>query len=308
MRLRCLKGNSICEIKRFYADHPACSIGVDLTPTGLEDGVVKSHWWWDLSTRDFAGLDPERTVAVIPVAAVEQHGPHLPVRVDAAINAGIIARAVELMDVDCPALVLPMMPIGKSDEHLAFPGTLSLSHETLARVWFELGESVHRAGLRKILFLNSHGGQPQLLEIVYRDLRVKLGMFAVSAMWSAIVELTDLFGVEETRHGIHGGRIETSMMLHLHPDLVEMQRAENFIPLSVALEREARFLRPEGAVGFGWQTQDLHAKGACGNAATATAALGQVTVQRAAERLLVLIDEISRFPLSRLTPHTAYSN
>ncbi|MCA1552717.1 creatininase family protein, partial [Bradyrhizobium sp. BRP19] len=93
--------------------------------------VLKSRWWWDLSTKDFAGLDAESMVAILPVGAVEQHGPHLPVRVDAAINAGIVARAVDLMPPDLMALVLPMMPVGKSDEHLAFPGTLTLSHETL---------------------------------------------------------------------------------------------------------------------------------------------------------------------------------
>src|ERR1700690_3065104 len=109
--------------------------------------VLKSHCWSDLTTRDFAGLDPERVVSVVPVGAVEQHGPHLPVGVDAAINAGIIARTLELMRAGCPALVLPMLPVGKSDEHLAFPGTLTLSYETLGRVWFEVGASVHRAGL-----------------------------------------------------------------------------------------------------------------------------------------------------------------
>src|SRR6202790_5616730 len=154
--------------------------------------VLKSHWWWDLTTQDFADLDAERVVAIFPVGAIEQHGPHLPVRVDAAINAGIVARAVEMMPPECPALVLPMMPVGKSDEHLAFPGTLTLSHETLGRVWCELGESVRRAGIRKILFLNSHGGQLQLLKVVTRDLRVKLGMFAVSAMWPGLIDKSDL--------------------------------------------------------------------------------------------------------------------
>lgn len=268
--------------------------------------ILKSHWWWDLSTRDFAELDAASVVAVLPVGAVEQHGPHLPVRVDAAINAGIIARAVELMPADCPALVLPMMPIGKSDEHLAFPGTLTLSYETLARVWFELGESVHRAGIRKILFLNSHGGQPQLLDIVCRELRVKLGMFAVSAMWPSLIDMDALYSAEENRHGIHGGQSETSVMLHLHPDLVEMDRAENFVPLSVQIADESELLSPEGAVGFGWQAQDLHAKGACGDATAATAELGRETVERAARRLLVLIDEISRYPLSRIATKTAF--
>jgi creatinine amidohydrolase len=268
--------------------------------------VLKSHWWWDLSTRDFAELDAERVVAILPVGAVEQHGPHLPVRVDAAINAGIVVRAVELMPADCPALVLPMMPVGKSDEHLAFPGTLTLSYETLARVWFELGESVHRAGIRKILFLNSHGGQPQLLQIVCRDLRVKLGMFAATAMWSKLIDVNDLFSAHEKRHGIHGGQSETSVMLHLHPDLVEMDRAENFVPLSVQIERESEMLSPEGAVSFGWQTQDLNPKGACGDATKATADLGGIVVERAAARLLALIEEISRYPLSRIVTPPAF--
>jgi creatinine amidohydrolase len=268
--------------------------------------VLKSHWWWDLTTQDFADIDAEHVVAILPVGAVEQHGPHLPVRVDAAINAAIIARAVELMPADCPALVLPMMPVGKSDEHLAFPGTLTLSYETLARVWFELGESVHRAGIRKILFFNSHGGQPQLLEIVCRDLRVKLGMFAVSAMWPRLIEMDELFDTSENKHGIHAGQSETSVMLHLHPELVEMQRAENFVPLSVEIERESEILGSGGSVSFGWQAQDLHPKGGCGDATKATAELGAVTVERAAQRLVALIDEISRYPSSRIVTNTAF--
>jgi creatinine amidohydrolase len=266
----------------------------------------KSHWWWDLTTRDFAELDMSQIVAVLPVAAVEQHGPHLPVRVDSAINAGIIARAVEMMGADFPALILPMTPVGKSNEHLAFPGTLTLSYETLARVWYELCESAHRAGVRKVLLFNSHGGQPQVIDIVCRELRVKLNMFAVSTMWSRITRLDDLFSAQERRHGIHGGECETSVMLHLHPELIEMERAKNFVPLSVELERANGMLTPEGAVGFGWQTQDLNRDGACGNAAAADAERGSIIVQRAAEGLVALIDEIARYPMDRITNVTAY--
>src|SRR5258708_27852294 len=212
--------------------------------------VPKSRCWWDLTTQDFAGLDTERLVAILAVGAVEQHGPHLPVSVDAAINAGIVARAVEVMPSNCPALVLPMVSFGKSDEHLAFPGTLSLSHETLARVWYELAESVHRAGIRKILFLNSHGGQLQLLKVVARDLRVKLGMLAVSAMWPGLIGKNDLYDAGENKHGIHGGQSETSVMLHLHPDLVQMDRAENFVPLAGPIDQESRLLSLEGPVRF----------------------------------------------------------
>jgi creatinine amidohydrolase len=211
-----------------------------------------------------------------------------------------------LMPLDGRALVLPLRPFGKSDEHLAFPGTLTLSYETLGRVWYELGESVHRAGIRKILFLNSHGGQPQLLEIVCRDLRVKLGMFAVTAMWPRLIDMDELFDPAENRHGIHGGQSETSVMLHLHPDLVEMDRAENFATLTVEIEREQEMLGPDGAARFGWQAQDFHPKGACDDATKATADLGRMTVDRAAARLLQLIDEISRYPLSRIATRTAF--
>ena len=267
--------------------------------------ALKSRWWWDLTTCDFASLDAGRTVAILPVGAVEQHGPHLPVGVDAAINAGIVARALELMPPSCPALVLPMTPVGKSDEHLSFPGTLTLSHETLGRVWYEIGASVHRAGLRKILLFNSHGGQPQVAEIVCRDLRVKLGMFAASAMWPQLIDMRDLFDAAEIKHGIHGGQIETSVMLHLQPQLVDMSRAENFSPVTVETERDTELLG-RGAAYFGWQAQDLHLSGASGNAAKATAELGKELVERAAKGLVKLVEEISNYPLSRLKTRTAF--
>jgi len=268
---------------------------------------VKSPWWWDFTTREFAELDMSRVVTVVPVGAVEQHGPHLPVRVDAAINAGIIARAVELAPADFPVLVLPALPIGKSNEHLAFPGTLTLSYETLARVWFEVGESVFRAGGRKIIFFNSHGGNPQVMDIVCRELRVKLNMFAVGSSWFRLTEASDLFDPDELNFGIHGGEVETSIMLHLHPDLVDMSRAENFIPLSVELARSNSILTPEGAVGFGWQTQDLQTSGACGNAAAADAARGRQLVDKAANRLITLIEEVARYPLERITSRTDFN-
>jgi creatinine amidohydrolase len=267
---------------------------------------LKSRYWWDLSTRDFAALDMEKIVAVQPVGAVEQHGPHLPVRVDAAINEGIVARALALMPDDLPVLVLPALPVGKSNEHIAYPGTLSLSYETLARVWTEIGESVHRAGCRRLVFFNSHGGQPQVMDIVCRELRVRLAMLAVGCSWFRTVDTADLFDLEERRHGIHAGASETSVMLHLHPGLVDMTLAENFVPLSVTMEREGQMLSPEGTVGFGWQMQDLHPAGAAGNAAAADAAKGRELTERAASALVRLLQEVARFPLAALSAHTAF--
>ncbi len=255
-----------------------------------------SRHWWDLTTEEFSGLDKSRMLALLPVCAVEQHGPHLPVRVDAAINAGILARALQLIPADLPLLVLPAQNVGKSDEHLAFPGTLSINYETLGRVWFDLAESVHRAGCRKIIFFNSHGGQPQLLDIVCRDLRVRLGMLAVNCAWYNVTEMADLFDAQELRHGIHGGAVETSIMLHLHPDLVNMQRARNFVSRSIAVEAENAVLRIEGATAIGWQTQDLNPAGACGDPTRATAALGRELVERAAKGLAALVADVARYP------------
>ena len=259
---------------------------------------MTSHDWWDLTTEEFARLDMQRVVALLPVCAVEQHGPHLPVRVDAAINAGILQCALRLLPADFPLLVLPAQNVGKSDEHTAFPGTLSIHYETLARLWFDLAESVHRAGCRKIIFFNSHGGQPQLIDIVCRDLRVRLGMLAVNCSWYNVTAMNDLFDTEELRHGIHGGAVETSMMLHLHPNLVKMERAKNFVSRAVAVEADNSVLRIEGSTSIGWQTQDLNAEGACGDATLADAAKGKELVQRAAQALAALAAEAARYSLT----------
>jgi creatinine amidohydrolase len=269
---------------------------------------MRSHWWWDHSVKDFAEMDMANVVAILPVAATEQHGPHLPVRVDAAINAGMIERAVALMPADLPVLVLPMMPVGKSNEHHAFPGTLSLSHETLYRLWFEIGESVLRAGCRRMILFNSHGGQPQVADIVARELRVRHEMLVATATWWNITQQDDLFSAMELKHGIHGGEVETSVMLHLHGDLIATEHAANFAPLSIAIEQAGGMLTPEGRVGFGWQTQDLEPSGACGDAASADAVRGRIVVERAAEALVRLCKEVQTYPLSRLTRKTLYNN
>lgn len=262
--------------------------------------MLPRRLWQEMTTEEFRKLDAARVIAILPVAAIEQHGPHLPVEVDARINAGVLARALEIMPADLPVTVLPAMPVGKSNEHLAFPGTLSLSAETLIRLWTEIGESVARAGVRKLMIFNSHGGQPQVADIVARDLRVRLGMFVVTAATYSLGKPAGLFPDAELKHGIHGGTVETSLMLHLRPDLVQMNKARNFTPLSVAMEKEYELLSPEGKIGFGWQTQDLHPAGACGDASAAEARHGAAVLEHAAKRLIQLLQEIDRFPLSTL--------
>jgi creatinine amidohydrolase len=257
--------------------------------------------WEDMTTADFAALDCERVIAVLPVGAIEQHGPHLPVSVDAAIISGLVERVVALVPDDLPVTFLPVMPIGKSNEHIAYAGTLTLSAETLIRLWTEIGESVARARIRKFVLLNSHGGQPQIMDIVARDLRVRYKMFVVALSYWAFGMPQGLFPAAEAEHGIHGGSSETSMMLYLHPDLVRNEERRNFVPTSVAMAKRYRYLRPEGGgVGFGWQAQDLHPSGALGNALDADPERGRKIVDHVASRIVELLREIDAYPLSAL--------
>lgn len=254
--------------------------------------MLPSRYWQDLPWPAFRDL-PADTVAVLPVAAIEQHGPHLPVSVDTTINQGILARALELLPADAPVLVLPTQAVGLSVEHIRFPGTLTGSVETLLGLWTEIGESVARAGVRRLVIVNSHGGQPQLVDMVCRRLRGRARMFAVACMWSRLGIPPGLDDPE----GIHGGRVETSVMLHLKPDVVDMGRARDF--RSAWLDRGPGFttLVPEGAVGFGWETQDLHPAGALGDASRATAADGARVVEHAAARMATLLQEVRRFDI-----------
>jgi creatinine amidohydrolase len=261
---------------------------------------LPSRYWQDLGTQDFAAHDMARVLTVLPVSAVEQHGPHLPVSVDADINDGILSATLERLPADFPVLALPPQTIGKSDEHNRFPGTLSISAETLIRHWNDIGDSVARAGVRKIVFFNSHGGNPPVMEIVARDLRVRHGMLAVTANWWDLVDLQVWFDAEEVRHGIHGGAIETSIMLHLSPDRVDMAKAGNFP--SAGADAAASFARlsPDARPGYAWETQDLNPSGAVGDAAAGTADKGARIVAAAAQGLAELLGDVEQFDLARL--------
>jgi len=260
--------------------------------------------WYEMTTEDFrmmkdSGVDP---IAILPVSAIEQHGPHLPCSVDMHINQGILKRALELADPALPLTVLPMQPIGKSDEHTAFPGTLSLSAQTLTSLWLDIGESVHRAGIRKMVIFNSHGGQPQIMDIVARELRVRHGMLVVVLSWFGFGLPRGIVSAHEQLHGIHGGEIETSMMMHLQPDLVRPHLAANFEASSVELAERFQHLLPEGGVGFGWMSHDLHPSGATGNAAAATPEKGEALVEHAAAKLSELLAEVDAFPMAFFRP------
>ena len=261
---------------------------------------MRRLYWSELSTVDFAALDPETTIAVLPVAAIEQHGPHLPVSTDTAIGEGMIGETLRRLPEDLSILILPTQAVGKSNEHLRSAGTLTLSAETALRAWTEIGESVHRAGLRKLVFANGHGGNVAALDLVALDLRTRLGMLAVPCSFSRFGYPDGLFGVEERAHGIHGGDIETSLMLAARPDLVRTKFAKNFVPASLAMAREFKHLRTGDPIGFGWMSQDRNSSGAIGVATPATAAKGEAALAHGARAFVELLDDVVRFDLARL--------
>ena len=220
---------------------------------------MRHRFWANHTASDFATLDHANLIAMLPVGAIEQHGPHLPLSVDQAILDGLISATLPLLADDCPVLFLPTLPVGKSNEHAAWPGTLTFSAQTLTAMWREIGDCVAAAGVRKLVLLHSHGGQIAPLDIVARDLRVKHRMLTVAANWFAMGLPDGILTPEEERFGIHAGDLETSMMLALHPDLVRMERARNFVPQTIVLSQDYHLLGLSAAAKLGWQAQDLNA-------------------------------------------------
>jgi creatinine amidohydrolase len=259
--------------------------------------MLPSRHWIDLTTEDFCKVDMSRVTAVLPVAAVEQHGPHLPVGVDTFIMEGYLRRAMAALPQDLDALFLPVQTIGKSNEHLSFPGTLTISAETAIRAWTEIGESVHRAGCRKLVIVNSHGGNVSVIDIVARELRVRLGMLVVMCSWHRLGYPDALYGDAERAHGIHAGEIETSLMLAFRPDNVHMDRADNFVSRAVGMEKDFTRLRATQPVGFGWMSEDLHPAGAMGDASAATKEKGEASAEHGAAAFIELLRDVERFEI-----------
>ncbi len=263
------------------------------------------RYWSDYTSEAFSRLDREQIIAVLPVGATEQHGPHLPLSVDAAIANGIVEATIEKLPASSKALFLPTQVIGKSSEHSRFPGTLTFSAQTLISMWCEIGDCVAASGVKKLVLLNSHGGQISTMDIVARELRIRHGMMVFSVNWFGQGMPEGVYSDHEMHHGIHAGDMETSVMLELHPDLVDMGKAQNFRTLTETFASDFNHISLTGAKP-GWQIQDINPHGAAGDASAATAEKGRKTIDFAADRLVELLAEIERAPLSWLDNKTAW--
>jgi len=257
-----------------------------------------SRYWIDYRATELQ-IDPHRTIAILPTAAVEQHGPHLPVGVDTMINQGLC----DLLAAQCPAeidiRILPIMAVGKSNEHLHAPGTLTLTAETALRAWTEIGLSVARAGVRKMLILNSHGGNTDLVSIIARELRVQAGMYCVRMGWGAAGVPEATYSAQEMAQGIHGGDNETSLMLHFRPDTVDMDKAQDFRWTHAPAD-----IPPIGAVAHGWIASDVNPAGVAGEAHLATADKGRRTAAHYVAGVVSVLEKMAERDITGFQPVT----
>ena len=276
-------------------------------PDKLPPLPPRSRQWSDLVTTDFATLDLTRAIAVLPLGATEQHGPHLPLSVDSNVAHSMVHAATPHLPPSLPALFLPVQRIGYSPEHTAFAGTLSLKAETVIRLWTDIAESVAASGVNKLVLFNTHGGNVGLMDVVARDLRMRLGMLVYSVNWFNLplldadgVDVMTRFSADEQRFGVHGGEIETAMMLALKPRLVRKSKAQEFSSASQYRAENFAILGNGKSAKLAWAAQDLNVDGVTGNAAAAKVDDGLTLVDAAGRALARLLEEIDRLPASTL--------
>src|SRR6185312_14486641 len=257
--------------------------------------------WSDIDWTNIDAGTAARWIAVLPLAATEQHGPHLPLETDVMIAEAYLTRVRELLPNTSPVTFLPIQRVGISTEHIDFAGTQTLSTEAALKEWMALGEGIARAGVKKLVMVTSHGGNSAAMMLVAQDLRAYHGLLAVTTSWSRFGVPEGLFPDEEMRHGIHGGAVETSIMLAKYPQAVRREAIADFRSNAIAIEQQFRWLSTQRPAPFAWQAQDLNASGAVGNATLASAEKGERLIDHGARRFIELLDDVDKFDLSALS-------
>lgn len=255
--------------------------------------------WRQMSEAEISAADTSNWIVVLPLGATEQHGPHLPIETDTLIARGICDRLKPMLD-DLPVTFLSVEEIGYSPEHGDYPASKSLGYEDALKRWISFGEMLHSYGIRKLVLLNAHGGNSPLMTIVATELRCRFDMFCAYTSWTRFGSPADIVGIEEKDFGIHGGDIETSVMLALAPDQVKMDLAGDHGSFQAKLAKRNEFLRAYGRHGFGWKMQDLNPLGVVGNSSKATVEKGEALLEEALLGLVSFFEEIDHFDLKNL--------
>jgi creatinine amidohydrolase len=276
---------------------------MSVSPAAAPSPTLKR--WADLRWPEVQALDPARTVAVLPLGATEQHGPHLPLGVDTAIAEAVLAAAVPHLPPDAPIYALPTQAVGLSPEHARYPGTLTLSAPTALALLGDIGASVARAGVRKLVFFNGHGGHVGLMDMAGRELRARHDVLVWGVNWYDLPwteadghDLQSDLSARERRFGVHAGQVETALMLAMAPQRVALAAARDFASSSEQRAQRWPLLGNGRSAKFAWQMQDLHPAGAAGNATAADAEWGRRVVAAAGRSLAQLLLEVMAVPLT----------
>ncbi|WP_439365409.1 creatininase family protein [Bradyrhizobium sp. DASA03005] len=262
--------------------------------------MTPSRDWIDIDWAHASPGEVSRWIAVLPLAATEQHGPHLPLTTDVLIADAYLARVRELLSASVAASFLPVERVGISTEHIDYPGTQTLPTEMALKKWTGIGEEVARRGVRKLVIVTSHGGNSAAMMLVAQDLRAYQKLFVVTTSWSRLSGADTLFPADEVRHGIHGGAVETSIMLARYRDQVRKDAIADFPASSIAMEQQYRWLSTQRPAPFAWQAQDLNASGAVGNATLAEPTKGEQLLDQGARAFCELLGEVDNFDVNRL--------
>ncbi len=256
--------------------------------------------WSQIDRGEKSTFDFSNWIAVLPLGATEQHGPHLPFETDSLIAQGIVDRLVQVIQDDFPVTFLPVETIGYSPEHLDYPGSKSLSYQAAIENWIGKVSLLHDFGIRKILLLNAHGGNSPLMTIVTTELRIRFSMLAVATSWTRFGTPNGLVDEDERAYGIHGGDMETSVMLALHENLVRRNQMAVFPSAQQKLADKYKYLRAYGKHAFGWKMQDLSPIGVVGDATKSSAKKGELLLAHSVNGIKTLIEEMAQFDLNDL--------
>ena len=256
--------------------------------------------WRQMSEAEISAADTSNWIAVLPLGATEQHGPHLPAETDTIIAQGICDRLKTMLAGELSVTFLAVEEIGYSPEHSDYPASKTLSYEDALKRWISFGEMLHSYGIRKLVLLNTHGGNSPLMTIVATELRCRFDMLCAYTSWTRFGSPSDIVGEAEKAFGIHGGDIETSVMLALAPHLVDMDAAGDHANLQRELASRNEHLLAYGPHAFGWKMQDLNPIGVVGKSSAATAEKGEDLLEEALLGLVEFLEEVDEFDLKKL--------
>jgi creatinine amidohydrolase len=256
---------------------------------------------WIPDARNFAYLNWKQvdalarasTLLVLPTAAIEQHGHHLPLATDALINNLLLGQALEKLPAELSVYALPPVPYGKSNEHLGFAGTLSVSATTFMAVLRDLGGSLASAGFQKLVLYNTHGGNSALIEVMARDLRAEFGLRTFALHGTGGISFEGV-SPQERAYGFHAGEVETALLLASMPELVD--RAAYTVNYVADISRPELLLPENAPATFAWLTRDIAPSGVMGDPRPATAENGSRWLEKAATRLAAALEAMAHYP------------